>query len=63
MCSLWLSLCARYIATHMNHEEYSNVLRNVYKAHQETWSHGEGPLYNVSKISKYEVFDSSFMVT
>jgi len=34
----------------------------VYKANQETWSHGEGPLYNISKTNKYEGFDSSFRV-
>ena len=47
----------------MNHEEYSNILRNVYKANQETWSHGEGPLNNISKINKYDGFDSSVRVT
>jgi len=26
----------------------------VYKANRETWSHGEGPLYNITKINKYD---------
>jgi len=26
----------------------------VHKANQETCSHGEGPLYNITKINKYD---------
>jgi len=35
----------------------------VYKANQETWSHGEGPLYNITKINKNDGFGSNFRVT